>query len=132
MKIKILLNFQGKYSKKNFFSWNFIFVSLKLFPSTKIDFWPFLKLQKVEFDKKKSWNCIFDNFELFPSSKIDFWPFLKLQKMELGQKKNRVIDLFDLTSFLALSFFNFLAHALCTLKNHHKLPRFSYDTFLHK
>ena len=33
----------------NFFSWNCIFCSLKVFPSSKIDFWAFLKLQKMEF-----------------------------------------------------------------------------------
>ena len=30
-----------------------IFGSFKLFPSSKIDFWPFLKLQKMEFGQKK-------------------------------------------------------------------------------
>ena len=35
------------------FTWNCIFGSFKLFPSSKIDFWPFLKLQKMEFDQKK-------------------------------------------------------------------------------
>ena len=39
-------------SNKSFFSWNCIFGSFKLFPSSKIDFWPFLKLQKVEFGQK--------------------------------------------------------------------------------
>ena len=29
------------------------FYSLKFFPSSKIDFWPFLKLQKMEFGQKK-------------------------------------------------------------------------------
>ena len=37
----------------HFFLWNCIFGSFKLFPSSKIDFWPFLKLQKMEFGKKK-------------------------------------------------------------------------------
>ena len=31
------------------FSWNCISGSFKLFPSSKIEFWPFLKLQKMEF-----------------------------------------------------------------------------------
>ena len=47
-----------------------------------------------------------------PSSKIDFWPFLKLQKMEFGKKKFREINLFDLMSFLAGTFSNFLAHCV--------------------
>ena len=43
-----------------FFSWNCIFGSFKLFPSSKIDVWPFLKLQKMEFGQKKfSWNWFF-------------------------------------------------------------------------
>ena len=33
--------------------WDCIFGSFKLFPSSKIDFWPFLKLQKIEFGQKK-------------------------------------------------------------------------------
>ena len=37
---------------KYFFSWNCIFGSFKLFSSSKIDFWPFLKLQKMEFGQK--------------------------------------------------------------------------------
>ena len=41
----------------NFFSWNCIFGYLKLFPSSKIHIWPFLKLQKMEFGLNKfSWN----------------------------------------------------------------------------
>ena len=38
----------------NFFSWNCIFGS---FPSSKIDFWPILKLQKMKFVQRNySWN----------------------------------------------------------------------------
>ena len=37
---------------KFLFSWNCISGSPKLFPSSKIDFWPFLKLQKMEFRQK--------------------------------------------------------------------------------
>ena len=32
---------------------NCIFGSFELFPSSKIDFWPFLRLQKMEFGQKK-------------------------------------------------------------------------------
>ena len=36
-----------KSNKSNFFfPWNCIYGNFKLFPSSKIDFWPFLKLQK--------------------------------------------------------------------------------------
>ena len=38
---------------KKIFSWNCIFGSCKLFPSSKIDFWSFLKLQKMEFGQKE-------------------------------------------------------------------------------
>ena len=34
---------------KHFFSWNCIFGSFKLFASSKMDFWSFLKLQKMVF-----------------------------------------------------------------------------------
>ena len=40
---------------KNFFSWNCI-GSFKLFCSSKIDFWPLLKLQKMEFGQRNSCN----------------------------------------------------------------------------
>ena len=42
--------FPWKLSKN--FLWNCIFDSFKLFPSSKIDFWPFLKLKKKEFGQK--------------------------------------------------------------------------------
>ena len=51
MKIKILLDFHGKYSKKFFHEIAFLAV-LNFFPSSKIDFWPFLKLQKMDFGQK--------------------------------------------------------------------------------
>ena len=38
---------------QNIFLWNCISGSFKLFPSSKIDFWSFLKLQKMEFGQKK-------------------------------------------------------------------------------
>ena len=42
-----------------FLKWICIFSSFKLFPSSKIDFWPFLKLQNMEFGIKNfSWNLI--------------------------------------------------------------------------
>ena len=56
-----------KSNKSNIFSWNCIFGSFKLFPSSKIDFWPFLKLQKK---KNGIWSK--KNFCL----KFDFTSFL--------------------------------------------------------
>ena len=51
---------QKKIVKSNnsiFSPWNCIFGSFKLFPTSKIDFWPFLKLQKnAIWSKKNSWN----------------------------------------------------------------------------
>ena len=42
---------------KNFFSFTTFLVVLNFFPSSKIDFWPILKLQKMEFGQNKiSWN----------------------------------------------------------------------------
>ena len=47
-------------------SWNCIFGSFKLFPSSRIDFWPFLKLQKMEFGQRKiSWNLFIWFHEFF-------------------------------------------------------------------
>ena len=45
------------WNSNNFFSWNCTFGSFNLFPSSKIDFWPFLQLQTMEFGQKFiSWN----------------------------------------------------------------------------
>ena len=53
-----------------FFSLNCTFGSFKLFPSTKIDSWPFLKLQKKEFGQEK-----FREIDLFDFPEF-FWPGL--------------------------------------------------------
>ena len=45
-----------------------IFGSFKLFPSSKIDFWSFLKLQKIEFGLKK-----FRDIDLFDFTSFFFW-----------------------------------------------------------
>ena len=42
-----------KSNKNNFFSWNCIYGSFKLFSGSKIDCWLLLKLQKIEFGLKK-------------------------------------------------------------------------------
>ena len=53
--------------------WNCIFGSFKLFPNTKNDFWPFLKLQKMEFGQKNySWNSFIWFHEFFC---LDFFIF---------------------------------------------------------
>ena len=50
-----------KSNKSKTFSWNaFLALLKKLFSSSKIDFWPFLKLQKMEFGQNIfSWNWFF-------------------------------------------------------------------------
>ena len=45
-------NSSNQMNQKSF-PWNCISGSFKLFPSPKIDFWPFLKLEKMDFGKKK-------------------------------------------------------------------------------
>ena len=59
---------------KKVYSWNCIFGSFKLFPSSKIDFWPFLKLQKMEFGEK---NCLreIDLFDFTSFLGLDFFKF---------------------------------------------------------
>ena len=42
-----------RYENKKIISSNYIFVSFKLFASSKIDFCPFLKLEKMDFRHKK-------------------------------------------------------------------------------
>ena len=59
---------KNSWNKKN--PWNCIFGSFKLFPSSKIDFWPFLKSQKMEFGQKK----IFVKL-IYLISRV-FWPGL--------------------------------------------------------
>ena len=53
--------------------WNCIFGSFKLFPSSKIDFWSFLKLQNVELAQKN-----FREIDLFDFTSffgLDFFKF---------------------------------------------------------
>ena len=59
-----------KLDKTDFFS------CFKLFPSSKIVFWPFLKLQKMEFGQKNfSWNWFIWFQEFFwPERFWTFWP----------------------------------------------------------
>ena len=84
-----------KSNKSIFFSWNCIFGSFKLFPSSKIDFWPFLKLQKWNSAKKNnSWNW-FIWFHKF------FWPGLFLNFLAHCA-----------AVFLNCTFFEFLAHCV--------------------
>ena len=74
---------------RNFFSWNCI---LKLFPQLKIDFWPFLKLQKMEFGQKKfSWNWDFTSFlsGLF----LIFWPTVLSDEDDECKTPERDIEL---------------------------------------
>ena len=56
-----------------FFSWNCISGSFKLFPSSKMDFWPFLKLQKMECGQKIF--CEIDLFDFTSFFDLDFFNF---------------------------------------------------------
>ena len=60
---------KGFYLKK--FTSNCIFGSFKLFYSSKMDFWPFLKLEKMEFGQKQI--CEID---LFDFTSFLAWTFL--------------------------------------------------------
>ena len=46
----------------------------KLFPSSKVDFWPFLKLQKMEFGQKKFFREI-DSVDFTSFFGLDFFKF---------------------------------------------------------
>ena len=60
--------------KQNSFPWNFIFGSfLKHFPSSKIEFWPFLKLQKLDFGQNFFREIDFFDFTSFFG--LDFFKF---------------------------------------------------------
>ena len=59
--------------------WNYIFGSFKLFPSSKIDFWPFLKLQKMEFGQK-----IFREIDLFEFTSVDLMNFIGLDFLKFS------------------------------------------------
>ena len=67
-----ILKSQGKKLVKSnkIFSWNYNFGSFKLFPSSKIDFWPFLKWQLMEF----GWKFFFMKL-IYLISRV-FWPGL--------------------------------------------------------
>ena len=61
-----------KLNTSIFFSWNCISGSFKLFPSSKIHFWPFLRLQKMDFGQKK-----FRKIDLFDFTSFFVLDFLK-------------------------------------------------------
>ena len=61
-----------KTKKSIFFSWNCIFGSFKLFSCSKIDFWPFLKLQKRNLVKKNFVKLIYLISRVFG---LDFFNF---------------------------------------------------------
>ena len=85
-----ILKSPGKKTNQNFFSWNCIFWSFKLFPSSKMDFWPFLKLQKMEFGKKICEINLFDFTRFFG---LDFFKFSgPLCIPQLDVEKNLYLD----------------------------------------
>ena len=72
MKIKILLNLMENIKKKKIREIAFLAV-LNFFPSSKIDFWSFLKLQKMEFGQKFFREI--DLFDFTSSFGLDFFKF---------------------------------------------------------
>ena len=56
-----------------------LFAVLKLFPTSKIDFWPFLKLPKMEFGQKKNSFEIdlFDFTSFLFGLFLIFWPAMR-------------------------------------------------------
>ena len=58
---------------------NSIFGSFKLFPSSKLDSWPFLRLQKMEFGQK-----IFHEIDLFDFTSFFAWTCAYLLGKRLG------------------------------------------------
>ena len=83
------------------FSWNCIFGSFKLFPSSKIDFWPFLKLQKMEFRQKIFlWNWFLFYFIGFLSTRNH--PKMGLRQVEQGFSSFLATFLLYLIIFLFL------------------------------
>ena len=84
--------------KINFFSWNCISSSFKLFPSSKNDFWPFLKLQKMEFGQK-----IFFVKLIYLISRVFLaWTFLNFLAVTILRI---VINVIYLESLFTISFF---------------------------
>ena len=68
-------------------------IQFKLFPSLKIDFWPFLKLQKNGFWSKK---IFFREIDLFDFTSFFFGPGLFLNFLancEVGKTKYIVLNL---------------------------------------
>ena len=101
-----------KSNKSIFFCEIAFLTALNFFPTSEIDFWPFLKLQKMKFGQKLFHEITFlAVLNVFPSSKIEFWSFLKLQKMKFGQKTFFVKSIYLISQvFWAWTFLNFLAH----------------------
>ena len=85
--------------------------SFKLFSSSKINFWSFLKLQKMEFGQKNSWNQINQFHEKIIWLNSILCYFKNGQKLffELSFMKFFLIYLISRVFFQDF-FFNFLAH----------------------
>ena len=73
---------------KGFFMWNCISANFNLIPSSKIDFWPFLNLQKMDlWQKKISWNWFIWFHEFYgPGPFSNFWPDSIFSNFKNGQK----------------------------------------------
>ena len=76
-----------KSNKSNLFLWNCISGSFELFPSSKIDFWPVLELQKMELGQKNFFRRIhlfefwFHDFFLLWTFFLIFWPTVHILKL---------------------------------------------------
>ena len=62
-----------EFRQKNFFREIAFLAVLNFFPSSKIDFWPFLKLQKMEFDQQNFCEIYLFDFTSFFG--LDFFRF---------------------------------------------------------
>ena len=113
------LLFRKKLVKSNksffFLRENCISGSFNLFPSSKIDFWPFLKLQKMEFGQKNFVKLIYLISRVFLA-----WTFLnflvhyglKWYGKNLWSQKTLLKAIYFHEFFLAWTFLNFLAHCV--------------------
>ena len=86
--------------------------SFELFPSSKIDFWPFLKLQKMEFGQKK----IFCEIDLFDFTSFFGLVFLKFSgplcyyRLLVDLFRNESLIFFAQTLYCTNTIFHIVGH----------------------
>ena len=110
---------QKKLVKSIYFSCNCISDGYKLFPSSKIDFWSFLKLQKMEFGQKNFVKLIYLISRVFFA-----WTFLNFLARCVRSGMKTWFQVIWWTFFLPYQFFRPVVHSVCIVQLRKKVYNF--------